>query len=154
MHLLYIFALCTWFPCLMPCCHSWSDLGGFAVFQVVFVQKRNPPISCIWSLVPSLTWCVCDLAPLSMQRMCCWATCRNVNSTFMAWLSSSHWFRGVKNGLAIITDRGGSGGWTGTVLEDGWEKGGGWGGSCCFKSRGDNSEDAKSMEGSMKEMSF
>lgn len=37
----------------------------------------------------------------------------------------------------------------------GWMgEGGGWGGSCCFKSRGDNSEDAKSMEGSMKEMSF
>lgn len=38
----------------------------------------------------------------------------------------------------------------------GWMGERGWvgGGSCCFKSRGDNSEDAKSMEGSMKEMSF
>lgn len=26
--------------------------------------------------------------------------------------------------------------------------------ACCFKSRGDNREDEKSMEGSMKEMSF
>lgn len=61
-----------------------------------------------------------------------------------------------KNGLDIITDgerwRGrGSGGWTEGVLEDGGREGEE---ACCFKSRGDNREDEKSMEGSMEEMSF
>lgn len=37
------------------------------------------------------------------------------------------------------------------MLEDGGREGEE---ACCFKSRGDNREDEKSMEGSVKEMSF
>jgi len=63
------------------------------------------------------------------------------------------WF---KNGFDVITDGerlkgGGSGGWTEGVFEGGGRDGEE---ACCFKSRGDYREDEKSMQGSMKEMSF
>ena len=62
------------------------------------------------------------------------------------------WF---KNGLDIIRD----GRWKREWGMDRGSIGGGREGgrvkeACCFKSRGDNREDEKSMEGSMKEMSF
>lgn len=94
----FVFAFFPWLLCVVPCWNSWSAFSWFFIFLSGICLKTG---FWIYDAIFGLKWY--EQQPdvfvngADVQY-------RNVNSSFMAWLSSAHWFCvQFKIGLNIIT---------------------------------------------------